>query len=64
MNEQTHFFIKICISHPLFSKGLMFLWYVRDDCRQGQTAILTQILLLTIAALLLHLGRSCSTGSR
>ena len=29
MNERTHFFIKY-ISHTLFSKGLMFLWCVRD----------------------------------
>ena len=49
MNEWTHFFLKICISHTLFSKGLMFLWCVGDGWRQGQTAILTQILLLTIA---------------
>ena len=33
MNERTHFFIKICISHTLFSKGLMFLWCVRDGWR-------------------------------
>ena len=33
MNERTHFFIKICISHTLFSKGLMFLWWVRDGWR-------------------------------
>ena len=49
MNERTHFFIKIYISHILFSKGLMFLWCVRDEWRQGQTAILTSLLLLTIA---------------
>ena len=49
MNERTHFFIKIYISHALFLKGLMFLWCVRDWWRQGQTAILTQQLLLTIA---------------
>ena len=30
MNERTHFFIKIYISHSLFSKGLMFLGYIRD----------------------------------
>ena len=48
-NERTHFFIKIYISHTLFFKGLMLLWYVRDKWRQGQTAILTQLLLLTIA---------------
>ena len=49
MNERTHFFIKICMSHTLFLKGLIFLWCVRDGWRQGQTAILTQLLLLTIA---------------
>ena len=39
----------------------MFLLCVRDEWRQGQTAILTQLLLLTIAELLPHLGRCCST---
>ena len=33
MNKQTHFFIRIYISHTLFSKGLMFLWCVRDGWR-------------------------------
>ena len=33
MNERTHFFIKIYISHTLFSKGLMILWCVRDGWR-------------------------------
>ena len=33
MNERTHFFIKIYISHTLFSKGLMFLWCLRDGWR-------------------------------
>ena len=33
MNKWTNFFIKICISHTLFSKGLMFLWCVRDGWR-------------------------------
>ena len=44
MNERKKFLIKICtcISHTLFS---MFLWCVRDGWRQGQTAILTQLLL-------------------
>ena len=37
---------------------------VRDEWRQGQTAILTQLLLLIIAALLPHLGWGCSTGGR
>ena len=49
MNEWTHFFIRIYISHTLFLKGLMFLRCVRDEWRQRQTAILTQLLLLTIA---------------
>ena len=60
MNERIHFFIKIYISHTLFS---MFLWCVRDEWRQGKTVILTQ-LLLTIAALLPHLGWSRSTNGR
>ena len=42
MNKRTHFFMKIYISHTLFS---MFLWSVRDEWRQGQTSILTQLLL-------------------
>ena len=46
MNEQTHFLMKIYISHTLFS---MFLWCVRGGWRQGQTSIWTQLLLLTIA---------------
>ena len=33
MNEWTHFFIKIYISHSLFSKGLMFVLCVRDGWR-------------------------------
>ena len=33
MNDWTHFFIKIYISHTLFSKGLIFLWCVRDGWR-------------------------------
>ena len=61
MNERTQFFIKIYTSHTLFSKGLMFLWVVRDEWRQGQTAMLTQILLI-IAALFPHLCWGCSTG--
>ena len=63
-NERTNALLykKIRISHTLFSKGLMFLLCVRDEWRQGQTAILTQLLLLTIAALLPHLGWGRSTG--
>ena len=35
---------------------------VRDDWRQGQTAILNQVLPSTIAMLLSHLALGCSTG--
>ena len=72
MNERTDFFIKICISHTLFSKGLMFLWCVRDEWKQEQTAMLTQ-LLFTIAHCVIfkkplstspHFGWGCSTGGR
>ena len=45
-NERTNTLLYKNMSHNLFSKGLMFLWCVRDG--QGQTAILTQLLLLTI----------------
>ena len=67
MNERNTFLYKNIISHTLF---LMFLWCVRDEWRQGQTAILTQLLLLTIACCVifknplstsLHLGWGCST---
>ena len=43
-----------------FRKG-DFLLSVRDEWRQRQTTILTEVLLLTIAALLSHLGWGCST---
>ena len=58
-NEHTS--LQKYISHTLFS---MFLWRVRNGWRQGQTTILTQILVLTIAARLPHLGWGCSTGGR
>ena len=63
-NERTNTLLykNIYLSHTLFSKGLMFLLCVRDEWRQGQTAILTHILLLTVAALFPYLGWSCSTG--
>ena len=48
-DERTHFLIKICIFYTLLSRGLMFLLCVRDEWRQSHTAILTQLLLLTIA---------------
>ena len=38
MNERTHFFIKILVS-LLFSKGLTFLWCVRDGWRQGHSGL-------------------------
>ena len=43
-----------------FRKGDVLLC-VRDEWRQGPTAILTQVLLLSIAALLSHFGWGCST---
>ena len=58
-NEHTS--LQKYISYTLFS---MFLWCMRDEWRQGQTAILTKVLLLTKAALLPHLGWGCSTGGR
>ena len=64
MNERINFFIKIYIPHTLFSRWLMFLLCARDEWRQRKTAILTQLLLLIIAALLLHLGWGCSNGGR
>ena len=73
MNERTHFFIKIFISHTFFSKGLMFLWCVRDCGDWGRLlyrpnffswpwhAELSSRIYL---ALLPHLGWICSTGGR
>ena len=43
-----------------FRKGDVLLC-VRDEWRQGRTAIMTQVLLLAIAALLPNLGWGCST---
>ena len=59
MNERILFFIKIYLSHTLFSKGWCFLC-VRGEWKQGRTVILTQVL-LTIAALPSHRGWGCST---
>ena len=42
-NEGIHFFIKIKISHTLFSNGWCLLC-VRKEWRRGRTAILTQVL--------------------
>ena len=60
MNEQTHFFIKNIISHHLFWKGWCFCC-VRDELETEQTATYWSQVLLTIAALLPHLGLGCST---
>ena len=56
INEQTCFFIKIYTSHNLFSKGLRkgCVWEVY--WRREQTATYWPKVLLTIAALLPHLG--------
>ena len=60
MNERTHFFIKIYLSHFILERvDVGCVWGV--SWRQGQDCyILTQVL-LTIAALLSHLGWGCST---
>ena len=52
MNERIHFFIKIYLSHFILG-DVYCVWEM--SWKQGQTAILTQVL-LTIAALLSHLG--------
>ena len=64
VNERRHFFIKKYTSHTLFSKRLRkgcervdddYVWEV--SWRRGQTATYwPKVLLVTIAALLLHLG--------
>ena len=59
MNEYTSLQKYKSLTH-YFRKGDV-LFCVRDVWIQGQTAILTQVLLLTIAALLSHLGWGCST---
>ena len=64
MTNETHLFIKICIPYTLFSKGLMFLWCIRNEWRRGQTAILTQLLFLTIARSIIFknpLSNSCAS---
>ena len=53
MNERTHFFIKIYLSHFILERVDGCVWEV--SWRQGPTAILTQVL-LTIASFLSHLG--------
>ena len=60
MNEWTHFFIKIYLSHFILGRvDVGCVWEM--NWRRGQTVILTQVL-LTIAALLSpHLSWGCST---
>ena len=59
MNERTHFFIKIYLSH-FIRKGWCWLC-VKGDLETGTDCyVLTQVL-LTIAALLSHLGWGCLT---
>ena len=60
-NERTNTLLYKSISLTLYSqKGdVCCVWEM--SWRQGQTAILTQVLLATIAALLPHLGWGCST---
>ena len=45
MNERTHFFIKIYLSHFILERFDVSVVCVRDGWRQRQTAILTQLLL-------------------
>ena len=59
--EQIHFLKKYKSITLYFRKGDVLLC-VRDEWRQGQAAVLTQVLLLIIAALLPHLDLGCSTG--
>ena len=60
MNERTHFFIKIYLSHFILER--VDVGCVREvSWRRGQTATYWPKVLQTIAALLPHLGWSCST---
>ena len=63
MNKQTHFFIKIYLSYFIL-KRVDVGWVWEMSWRWGQTAILTQVLLATIAALLPHLGWGCTEGPK
>ena len=54
MNERTHFFIKIYLSHFILERLMLVVCEV--SWRQGQTATYWPKVLLTIAALLLHSG--------
>ena len=55
MNERTHFFIKIYLSHFILGRvDVDCVWEV--SWRRGQTATYCPKVLLTISALLSHLG--------
>ena len=54
MNERTHFFIKIYLSHIIFERVVSCGWEV--IWRRGQTATFLHKVLLTIAALLSNPG--------
>ena len=55
MNERTHFFIKIYLSHFILERvDVGFVWEM--SWRRGQTATYWPKVLLAIAALLSHLG--------
>ena len=58
INEWTHFLIKIYLT--LYSRKVDICCVWEMSWRQGQTAILTPVLLATIAALLPHLSWGCS----
>ena len=60
MNERIHFFYKNIISHTLFSKGRCLLC-VRDELETGIDCYIDPKFLLTMGALLSHLGWGCST---
>ena len=60
MNERIRFFIKIYISHLILERvEVGCVWEVNR--KRGQTATHWPKVLLTIAALLPHLSRGCST---
>ena len=60
MNERTHFFIKIYLSHFILERvDVGCVWEM--SWRRGQTATYWPKVLLTIAALLSHLGWGCLT---
>ena len=60
MNERIRVFIKMYLSHFILERvNVCCVWEM--SWRQGRTVILTQALLVTIAAFLSHLGWGCST---